>query len=153
MIAKPPHDRKFAIIAIDLVKIRLPKSDMKALGQVRDELEAVLIGTDFFRSTPFLWITLSIRLGLKDDETPCIGRVSKKYGDLPLTIEIDAHELLNPTFEQMCNVFRRASLRSLIHVGKKFSCPTENLEEMTAEPPAKCDYIKRQPLVGTLGEK
>ena len=133
MIAKPPHDRKFGIVVTDLVKLRMSKRDMEALGQVRDELEAVLINTDFFLSTPFSWITLSIRLGLKNDEKPRVGRVSKKYGDLALTIEIDAHELLNPTYNQMCDVFQRASLRSLIHVGKKFSCPIEKLEEMTAE--------------------
>lgn len=135
MIANPSHDRKFGIVAVSLVKFRMPKRAMEALGQIRDELEAVLVNTDFFRRAPFSWITLSIRLGLKNDEKPCVGSVSKKYGDLPLTIETDAHELLNPTYEQMCYVFRRASLRSLIHVGKKFSCSTEKLEEMTAEPP------------------
>jgi hypothetical protein len=103
------------------------------MTRVRDEVERVLIETDFYAHTPFWWITLSIRYGLKNDGTPKVGQISKKYGDLPLSIEIDTHEILDCGEEEMCAVFRRATLRSLIYAGKKHSCPTERLEQMLAE--------------------
>ena len=66
--AQPPHGRKLGLIGTALTKARNPKGDVQALSAVRDELEIVLIESNFCEDTPFSWITVSVRFGLKDEE-------------------------------------------------------------------------------------
>lgn len=141
MIATPSHGRKLGLLAVSMTKARPPRHDLEAMGIVRDEIEQILVDSHFYSQTPFSWITLSLRYGLKDDERPRIGRVSKKYGDLPLSIEIDTHRILGANLDQLCAIFRDATLNSLIYVGDKYSCPTHTLKTKKAEqcdPPNGC---------------
>ncbi len=107
---------------------RPPKMDMEAMGIVRDEIESILIDSNFYDNAPFSWITLSLRYGLKDDDQPKIGRVNKKYGDLPLSIEIDVNRMRDSDLNGLCFIFREATLKSLIYVADKYRCPSVNLK-------------------------
>jgi hypothetical protein len=89
--ADPPHSRKLGLLSTALVKVRV-QGLATALGRVRDALEPTLL--PWFPNGQFSWITLSIRLGSKNDDRPSFGRINKTYGDLPLSIEVDTHEIL-----------------------------------------------------------
>lgn len=123
MIATPPHDRKLGLVAVALVKERVMRKLIPALNRTREDMEKVVVSSGLLTDARFSWITISIRLGLKDDELPRYGRVSRKYGDLPLTIEIDTHSLLEADLEQAYAVFCRAVLRCLRAVSQKFDYP------------------------------
>lgn len=146
MIVKPKHNRKLGLLVVSLTMARLPKNDTKALNLVRDELEGILIETDFYENTPFSWITLSIRFGLKDEDKPKIGKVSKRYGDLSLTIEIDTHRVLGASLPELCCTLREATLRSLIYVGDKYARPTAKLRELLAQQAATAVSAVAPPL-------
>lgn len=128
MVATPPHNRKLGLLGTSLTMARPPKMSMEAMGIVRDEIESILIDSNFYDNTPFSWITLSLRYGLKDDDQPKIGRVSKKYGDLPLSIEIDVNRMRDSDLNGLCFIFREATLKSLIYVADKYRCPSVNLK-------------------------
>lgn len=128
MIAKPPHNRKLGLIGISLTKARLNKKSGKAADAVRDEIEKIIIDSNYLADAPFSWVTIAIRYGLKNDEKPRYQTVNKKYGDLPLSIEVDTHELIDASLEELMLIFKRAVLKSLIHAGKKFERPTNELE-------------------------
>jgi hypothetical protein len=129
--AKPPHDRKLGLMGIALTKARNPKNDTKALGDVRDELERVLIETGFCDGAPFSWVTIAIRLGLKDEIEPHYQKVNSKYGDLPLAIEVDAHRLQKADYDELKNIFRKAALMALIHAAERYKRPAHRLKALT----------------------
>ena len=122
------HDKKLGICAADLVKIRFRVNEMSILEEVRNELEQILLDTSFFDEAPFEWITLSLRFGLMDEVLPHYEKISKRYGDLPLAIELDSHKLQNVSCEKLKNKFIVATLKSLIHAGDKYGLPTEVLK-------------------------
>jgi len=129
MIAKPPHNRKLGLTGIALTKQRNNRHDIKSLAAVRDEIEKIIIDSEFLKNAPFSWITIAVRYGLKNDSKPNYRAVSKKYGDLPLSIEVNTHELINASFEELKLIFKKAVLKALIHAGHKFDRPTEILED------------------------
>jgi hypothetical protein len=70
MIAQPPHNRKLGLLGASLTKARLNPHSIKVLSSIRDELEPILIESGFLLDTPFSWITVSVRFGLKNDNEP-----------------------------------------------------------------------------------
>jgi hypothetical protein len=98
---------------------------MKAAGR---ELEDVLMESGFLTDAPFSWVTTILRYGLKNEDTPRYEKINKRYGDLPLAIELDTHELIGATLEELIVKFKVAALKALIHAGKKYDRPTEQLE-------------------------
>jgi hypothetical protein len=129
MIAKPPHNRKLGLSGVSLTKSRLNRRSGKALDDARDEIEQIIIGSGYLEDAPFSWVTIAVRYGLKNDVEPSYRAVNKKYGDLPLSIEVDTHELIDSSLEELKLTFERAVLKALIHAGKKFERPTDSLEE------------------------
>jgi hypothetical protein len=109
---------------------RVPKTDFEAFDAVRAELEPILVASDYLKDAPFSWITPMIRYGLKNEEKPHYGRISKKYGDLPLSIEVDVNEMLGASMDELRIVFRRATLRALIHAGEKYRRPVDALRDL-----------------------
>lgn len=101
MIAIPPHNRKLALGGVSLTKAKLNKNNGKALDFVRDEVEKVIIDSHFLEGATFSWITIIIRYGLKNDDKPSYKAINKKYGDLPLAIEIDTNELIEASFDEL----------------------------------------------------
>ncbi len=135
MIAKPPHDRKLVLGGVALTMQRENRHEMEAVNTVRDEIEAVVIDSGYLGGAPFSWVTLAIRYGLKNDEAPVYQRVSKKYGDLPLAIEVDCREMVDAPLEEVIVVFKRATLKALVHAGRKYKRPTGPLEELLTSLP------------------
>lgn len=129
---KPQHGRKFGLLATSLTKARPPKGDMEALTAVRDELDAVLKKSSYCENTPFSWVTLSIRYGLKEESKPHYQAINKKYGDLPLAIEVPTEEMEGASLDELKQLFRRAALRALIHAGEKHGRPVDELKAMLA---------------------
>ena len=135
MIAKPPHDRKLGLGGVALTMQRGIRHDIEAANAVRDEIEAVIIDSGYLGGAPFSWVMLIIRYGLKNDEAPVYQRVSKKDGNLPLAIEVDCREMVDVPLEEVTVVFKRATLRALVHAGRKYKRPTGPLEEMLTSIP------------------
>lgn len=132
MIAMPPHNRKLGLIGVALVKARIPKVVHAVLGEVRDEVEAAMLSSGYLQGAPFSWVTCAVQYGLKNDDFPHFGRVSQKFGDLPLSIEVDTHELLEADLEQARLVIRAAVVRALLAAAKKFDLPSVGIEELGA---------------------
>lgn len=128
--AKPPHNRKLGLIGTSLTKARLNKSSGIALDSVRDELEAVLINSNFFEGAPFSWVTLSIRYGLKEESEPHYQAINKKYGDLPLAIEVSTEKMQGASLDELKRIFRDAALIALIHAGEKHGRPVDALKSI-----------------------
>ena len=131
--AKPPHDRKLGLIGTALTIARTPKYDIKAFSVVRDEIEAVLVQSGFLDGAPFSWVQISVRYGLKEDETPHYQRINKKYGALPLAIEVSTEAMLSASLEELTMIFRAAVLRALIHAGEKYQRPTDELKALARQ--------------------
>jgi hypothetical protein len=128
MIAKPPHSRKLGLSAVSLTKKRTNRYDIEALTTVRDRIEKAMVASDFLEGAPFSWVTVIVRYGLKNDDKPSYQAINKKYGDLPLAIEVDTHELIDASLEDLKLIIGRAVLKALIHAGEKFDRPINSLE-------------------------
>ncbi len=126
---KTEHGRKLGLVGVALTKARNNKHDVRALAAVRDEFEKILIETNYFAGAPFSWVTIAIRYGLVDAEAPTYQRISKKYGDLPLAIEVDSRGLTGLDEKNLADVFQKAVAKALVHAGRKFKLPTSKLEE------------------------
>jgi hypothetical protein len=133
MIAQPPHNRKLGLSGVALTKARNNKHDTKALTAVRDELEQLLIGSAYFTDAPFSWVTVAVRYGLKDEIIPHYEKINQKYGDLPLSIEVDTNRLMGASFEDLVKTFSVAILRALIHAAAKYQRPAEQLRVQLLE--------------------
>jgi hypothetical protein len=122
------HDRKLVISGVALTMARIPhKRNAAAAIGVRDALEKELIESGYLANAPFRWVGLIVRYGLIDEVQPHYQRINKKYGDLPLAIEIDVRRLLDVSEDEMAAVYRKATLVALIHAGEKYRLPVERL--------------------------
>lgn len=119
---KSMHDRKFTFSMVSLTKARPPRKKDRATLMIRDNLDSYIKQSGFLDNAPFIWIALSIRYGLKNDEKPGYQRISKKYGDLPVYIEIDTHELLEHKEDEatLYRIHYRPCLLALIDIAKKY---------------------------------
>jgi hypothetical protein len=128
MPAKPPHNRKLGLLGVSLTKARLNPLSGKALDHVRDELERIMVEAGYLNGAPFSWVTVSVRYGLRMDEEPKYQRINKRYGDLPLAIEVDTHLLRDASLDDLKAIFKLAVVKCLIHAGRRYSRPTDRLE-------------------------
>ena len=136
-LGTPSHNRKLALSGISLTRARLHRDSGKALDHVRNELERLLIESGYLRGAPFVWVGLSIRYGLTTEEKPHFQRIDQKDGELPLAIEVDTHELLGASFDNLICCFRRATLIALIHAGNKYQRPVTAFETELATMPQR----------------
>ncbi|PKM02717.1 MAG: hypothetical protein CVV16_11175 [Gammaproteobacteria bacterium HGW-Gammaproteobacteria-6] len=127
------HNRKIVISGVSLTGARTNRYDLEVLEELMDELEDLMVRNGFLENSPFSWIGLVFRYGLKNDEKPSFQRINKKYGDLPIAIEVDSHEFIGVSKEDLKSIFLNAALKSLIQVGKKYRLPTEFLERRLQE--------------------
>lgn len=133
MIGKPPHDRRFGIVAAALTMQRSRKNWMPNMAKAGKDIEALLLDSKYYDNAPFWWVTFAAREGLIYDVDPEYGRISKKYGDLPLSMEIDVRDLVDADDETVYNIYARAALTALIHAGRRYNLPVVALEERLAE--------------------
>ena len=133
MIATPPHNRKLGVLEVSLTKQRVMPQWGDALDRVRDQIEKVIIDSGYLDGAPFSWVTIAVRYGLKNDESPKYQAINKKYGDLPLSIEVDTQVLINSPVDELISIFSLAILKALIHAGKKFDRPIEMLAKIKGD--------------------
>lgn len=122
------------IVGIGLVSLttkRLNKNSQLALKEIMNEINSSLETAGFFKSAPFDWINLIIRLGCKNDARPMIGKISRKYGDLAVSIEIDVlTEQISDYFVFRSMLFN-ATLLSVVEVGQKYDLPISDIKHLT----------------------
>jgi hypothetical protein len=123
------HNRKLVLSGIALTMARPNPHEIAAAPEVRDELEQIIISSGFLTDAPFKWIGISIRFGLKNDDKPIYQGINKKYGDLSLAIEVDTHGFLEADLDELKYCFAVATLKALIHAGRKYKLPVEALVE------------------------
>lgn len=123
MIPEPRHGRKLVVGAVALVKFRHGRSWGRILDRLRDAYESALIDKAYFADAPFSWISLIVRYGLEARETPSLMRISKRHGDLELSIEVDVRALLNQADDVVETVFATAIANALRAVEAKYSTP------------------------------
>lgn len=128
MIARPPHDRKIVFGAVSLTPQKLGKVIMPALAQADHELEEIMLAINFLDYEKFSWIGFNLMFGLKNDDIPVISRVKKKYGTLPIKIEIDTHDLIDVEHPELVKLFKVAGLKGLIYAAKKYNRPYDGFE-------------------------
>lgn len=124
--------RRILIGAVGLVRGRVRGSG-KVMVNICDELESVLKDTEFLKHAPFETVHLILYYGTKVDSTPKYQPIDKKHSELPITIELKMEELHMQPPEILKRIFMRATLLSLIDVGKKYKLPTEAFEKRLAE--------------------
>jgi predicted Zn-dependent protease with MMP-like domain len=127
------HNRKLAISGVSLTEAPLKRFKPWTITPVvRDELEDEMIRSGYLDGAPFQWVGLILRYGLVDESEPHYERINAKHGDLPLAIEIDTHRLLDASGDELVRIFRKATLISLVHAGKKYGLKTDRLEALLA---------------------
>jgi hypothetical protein len=126
--SRPTHNRRLGLIGVALTLARNNREAGKALDAVRDELESVMDECGFLVDAPFSWVTVSVRFGLRNSAAPTYGAISKKYGDLPLAIEVDTAHLTGADLATLTKIFKRAVVTALVHAGLKYGRPTSRLE-------------------------
>jgi hypothetical protein len=118
---------------------RREKDELERINRkrVRDSLCTLLEDAQFLEQAPFKWINFIYLEGTENTfQKPRIGRISKKYFDLPLTVEIAAQWLEYASFndeEMLEQIFEASALEALVVVGKKYKLPTEALEKRLQE--------------------
>lgn len=128
MIKTPPHNRKLGLLGVALTKAKNNRNETQAFPAVRDEIEKIMIETKYLESASFSWVTVAIRYGLKNDDVPKYQQIDKQYGDLPLSIEVDTHQLVKASLEDLKVIFKIAVLKALIHAGEKYNRPIQCLK-------------------------
>lgn len=127
------HNHKLGLSGAAMTMARLPRYTLEVATLVRDEIERVMIESRYLTEAPFEWVTISLRYGLQNEEEPHYEPVNKKFGDLPLAIELDTNELVGASREEMKIAFERAALKALVAAGRKFKLPHAGLEARLKE--------------------
>ena len=132
-IAKPPHGGKLGLIGIALTQQRSNPHTMAALSSARDELEAVILNSEYLEEAPFSWVTVAVRYGSKNDDESKYQRIDIKYGDLPLSIEIDTHQTIEISQLDLELLFKKYGLKALVHAGEKYGLIVDSLKNTLNE--------------------
>ena len=117
-------------MGVSATEKRIPNTSGTALCLVRDELEPILISSGYCEDAPFSWVTIAIRYGSQSADIPRYQAINKKYGDLPLSIEVSSEDIQGATLDGITILFRGAALRSLIHAGEKYDRPVDALKSL-----------------------
>lgn len=128
------HNRKLVIGAVALVMGKV-RNDGEAIDAVRNELEQILIESEWFPAAPFTFVSLILRYGNKNEVKPEFQGVSRKYKDLPLAIEMNMHDILavhRRDKDKLKDIFRRATVCALIAAADKYNLTKQKLKEYAA---------------------
>lgn len=121
------HNRKFVPGGVALVTGRV-KNDGKTLKRIQDNIESLIINSDFLKGSLFRWIGLIYRYGKKTDLKVEFKKINKTYESLPIALELDM-EILEwadkYNLELLHDIFMIAALEALIQVGQKYKLPIE----------------------------
>lgn len=122
------HNRRLGLCGVALTRARTNRHEFGVMSEIQDELERIMVESGYLNGAPFEWVTISIRFGLKNEDAPHFERINKKYGDLPLAIEVDTHEMRTASREILKKRLTVAVLKALIGAGMKYELPTTPLE-------------------------
>jgi hypothetical protein len=129
------HNRKIVFSGIDMVGASMDHSH-KCYEKIRNLLESLMIDSGYLENAPFLWVGVVFGYGLKTEIKPHYQRINKKYGDLPVNMELDMRVLLTTdamSEDLLYEFLLIAALDVLIHAGKKYKLKTAALEEIRSE--------------------
>lgn len=124
---KMAHNKKIVFAGIDLVKGKI-RNTFLSREELRDNLENDIISSNFLEGAPFTWIGIIYRYGLKNYLKPEYKRISKKYGDLSVAIEIKMEVLQAAdriSVNLLRDIFTVGALECLIDIGRKYKLPTD----------------------------
>jgi hypothetical protein len=124
------HNRKLVVGGAALTEARNNRHCISVAAEIMDELEPVMVSTGYLNNAPFKWVSLILRFGLKNDDQPSYQRINKKYGDLPVAIELDTHVLQRANRDELKEIFTVATLKVLVHVAQKYGLPGDKFVEM-----------------------
>lgn len=123
-------DRRFASGATALVKGKL-RND-RVCGSIDSFLDSILRQNNLLQNQPFLWVHLDYLYGTKNDLKVVYDKIHKKWGDLPIELELDMEVLEwadQNNLELLHDIFMIAALEAVIQVGEKYKFPTEIFKE------------------------
>ncbi len=101
------------------------------MGAVRDELDSVLAEAGWFPSAPFKYVSLIIRYGLKTELNPEFQRIIKKYGELPIAVELKMEDMraVHCDRNKLEELFKYATVEALLAVAERYALPKPLIEE------------------------
>lgn len=131
--SKMAHNRKFVPGYIFLLMGRL--RNLNQLN-IQNDIEKIIIDSNFLENAPFKWVGLMYRIGLKNTLKPHYGRIDQKDGELPIAVEVK-FELLKWADENDLKLLKDicmiAGLEALLHVGNKYNLPIESIASERAK--------------------
>jgi hypothetical protein len=127
------HNRKLVLSGAALTMARNNRHGIRVMEEIMDELEHEILSTGYSNNAPFIWVGLSLRYGLKNEDKPHYQGIDEKDGEIALAIELDTHELQHASREELKDLFTIATLKALVDVGKKYNLPYERFEVMLRE--------------------
>ncbi|MBV7435281.1 immunity protein 39 [Cardiobacteriaceae bacterium TAE3-ERU3] len=119
-MSKLNHNKKFVISGISLTKLRIRKDSIKISKIICESLEKKLIEHDFFEGLPFVWIGLSILLGLKDDEAPEFVNISKDYECINLRIEVNCEHMREMSVDEFTHFLERPIYKTMLWICEEY---------------------------------
>lgn len=120
------HNRKFLSSAVALVLGRLRNE--KIAVTANNDIERIIINSNFLDGAPFEWIGIIQRYGIKNDLKVEFQRIDKKYGELPIAFELDMDILKwadQNNLDLLYDIFMISGLEATIQVGQKYHLPIE----------------------------
>lgn len=130
-----PFDRRVGFIGVALVKGRL-RNSMKSWEEIEILLDKLIRQNNLFEGAPFLWVGIDFMYGIKNDLKVKFSRPNKKYGDLPVSLELDMKILQwadQNNLNLLHDIFMIAALEALIQVGQKYKLSIEPFVEERAK--------------------
>ncbi|CAO5682730.1 MAG: hypothetical protein HEEMFOPI_01770 [Holosporales bacterium] len=146
-----PFDRRISFCAAALVKGRI-YDDFNCWDKIKTYLNILLKKTEYFQTDKFLYVQLLYRYGIKNNLKVDFGRINKKYGDLPIAVELDMEILMwadKNNIDLLHDIFMIAALEALIQVCNRYKLPKEAIEEERkkfGEIPSSIDVCKKYPI-------
>lgn len=120
------HNRKLVLGSVGLVIGSLKNTSCRL--KLRDDLEMIMIHSNYLEGAPFKWVGLIYRYGLKNMTKPEYQRINKKYGDIPIAVELKM-EILQwadaNNIDLLKEIFAIGALDALIDIGRKYKLPID----------------------------
>lgn len=129
-----PFDRRLSVGADALVKGRIKNS--KLMIDVEKKLDLIIRNHNYFYECPFLWVGLGYRYGIKHNLKLEFQRIDKKWGYLPIALELDMEILKwadQNNLDLLHDIYMIAALEALIQVGQKYKLSTAVFEDERAK--------------------
>ncbi len=127
------HNRKLVLSGASLTHARVNRQTAEVGIEIMDELEQIMISTGYLEHAPFKWVGLTLRFGLQFEDEPHFQEIDENDGEIALAIELDTHDLVNASRDELKDLFMIATLKTLVHVGIKYNLPHQKFDEMLVE--------------------